>query len=58
MRNKLIESYLNQGYTLDYILMQERAGWDAFNQGVGSGLLSDMACEFYLLASMNARTNP
>ena len=49
-RNALVEKYRNQGYPLEYILIQERVAWNCINAGCGpDGDASDMACEFYCM---------
>ena len=53
-RDKLIKNLSADGYSKDYLLAQEREGWDAFNNGQGSGELSDIACTFYEHAAKSA----
>jgi len=47
-REKLIASYVEAGYPLDYILAQETIGWSFVKNGTTpDGNVSDMACTFW-----------
>ena len=54
-REKLIESYVQAGYPLTYILQQESIGWAFVKAGTTpDGTVSDMACTFWCEAPPEA----